>query len=146
MKLSFAAVAVTLTLFSAASFALTPGTYHASYPGINGKVPVSVSFSKDKILSITVDGSKETPGIGQTAASTLPKKIVEAQSLGVDGVSGAQSLPKPYLTGWRTASDRLAVIRRLSVKRLWQSPTPRLKARYKRSILIWSSLEAAPRA
>lgn len=99
MKLSFAAVAVTLTLFSAASFALTPGTYHASYPGINGKVPVSVSFSKDKILSITVDGSKETPGIGQTAASTLPKKIVEAQSLGVDGVSGASITSKAIFDG-----------------------------------------------
>lgn len=70
-------------------FGYTPGTYTVAYPGQNGPVPVTVKFSQDRIESITVGENKETIGIGQTAVRNLPGRIVAAQSLGVDMVSGA---------------------------------------------------------
>lgn len=70
-------------------FGYTPGTYTAAFPGQNGQVPVSVTFSQDRIESVTIGENKETIGIGQTAVKNLPSRIVDAQSLGVDMVSGA---------------------------------------------------------
>ncbi|MDL2060072.1 FAD-dependent oxidoreductase [Mesosutterella sp. AGMB02718] len=78
-------------LLAAAGTALayTPGTYRAEYPGQNGMVPVTVTFSKNKIEKIVVGENKETVGIGQTAVKKLPGRIQQYQSLGVDRVSGA---------------------------------------------------------
>lgn len=70
-------------------FGYTPGTYTSSFPGQNGPVPVTVTFSQDRIESVVVGENKETIGIGQTAVKKLPDRIVAAQSLGVDMVSGA---------------------------------------------------------
>lgn len=70
-------------------FGYTPGTYTSFFPGQNGPVPVTVTFSQDRIESVVVGENKETIGIGQTAVKNLPGRIVAAQSLGVDMVSGA---------------------------------------------------------
>lgn len=70
-------------------FGYTPGTYTSSFPGQNGPVPVTVTFSQDRIESVVVGENKETIGIGQTAVKNLPDRIVAAQSLGIDMVSGA---------------------------------------------------------
>lgn len=70
-------------------FGYTPGTYTSSFPGQNGPVPVTVTFSQDRIESVVVGENKETIGIGQTAVKNLPDRIAAAQSLGVDMVSGA---------------------------------------------------------
>lgn len=70
-------------------FGYTPGTYTSSFPGQNGPVPLTVTFSQDRIESVVVGENKETIGIGQTAVKNLPGRIVAAQSLGVDMVSGA---------------------------------------------------------
>lgn len=68
---------------------MTPGTYNATAAGLKGDVAVEVTVDEDEILSVEVTDHQETDGIGSVAADELPGKIVEAQSLGVDGVSGA---------------------------------------------------------
>ena len=68
---------------------MTAGTYEASAQGRNGPVNVKVDVTKDRITSVQVTGHKETPGIGTLAVKDLPKAIVEAQTTGVDSVSGA---------------------------------------------------------
>lgn len=83
------AAPVLLAFAAASAFGYEPGVYHASAPGQNGPISVTVEFSKDRIESIRVDDARETVGIGQTAVEKLPKRIVDAQSLGVDRVSGA---------------------------------------------------------
>ena len=88
LRKQFAATAI-LACAAGTVFGYAPGTYTASYPGQNGDVPVSVTFSKDRIESVVVGENKETIGIGQTAVKNLPGRIVAAQSLGVDMVSGA---------------------------------------------------------
>lgn len=69
--------------------AMTPGTYSASAAGLKGDVTVEVTVDEDEILSVEVTDHQETDGIGTVAVDELPGKIVEAQSVGVDSVSGA---------------------------------------------------------
>ena len=90
-KSASARMLLPLVLVCAAGTVLgyTPGTYTSSFPGQNGPVPVTVTFSQDRIESVVVGENKETIGIGQTAVKNLPDRIVAAQSLGVDMVSGA---------------------------------------------------------
>lgn len=56
-----------------------------------------MTFSSDAIQKIEVGQNKETPGIGSVAIETLPKTIVDKQSLGVNGVSGASITSKAIL-------------------------------------------------
>ncbi len=74
---------------TAGSSAYKAGTYTASADGHNGPVEVSVTFTDDAIQSIEVTSQSETPHLSDKALNDLPKEIVEAQSLGVDNVSGA---------------------------------------------------------
>ncbi len=83
---------------------MTPGTYTASTPGMNGQVTVEVTVTEDKLESVTVTDQQETVGIGaplcdkdgkvllaggEAPTTLIPAEIVEAQSLKVDTVSGA---------------------------------------------------------
>jgi len=104
-------LAMVLTVAMAASFTsfpmaeesektpMTPGTYEASVQGQNDAVTVAVTVTEDAIESVEIVSHQETPGIGaplteegyegETPIAVLPGRIVEAQSIGVDGVSGA---------------------------------------------------------
>lgn len=84
----------------AAKTPMTAGTYEGTANGLNGPITVSVTVSADKIEAIEVTGQQETPGIGapltnangnegDTPVAVLPERIVEAQSLAVDSISGA---------------------------------------------------------
>ena len=78
---------------------MTPGTYEGSMQGQNDLVTVAVTVTEDAIESVEIVSHQETPGIGaplteegyegETPIAVLPARIVEAQSIGVDGVSGA---------------------------------------------------------
>ncbi len=61
-----------------------------SAPGIHGEdVTVKVTATPDTILAVEVVSHNETEGIGDKAVADVPGKIVEGNSLLVDGVSGA---------------------------------------------------------
>ena len=74
---------------STGSMTFTPGEYTAIETGFNGAMAVKVTFSETKIESIEVVSSGETPEIGGAAMEKLIPLIIEANSTGVDGVSGA---------------------------------------------------------
>ncbi len=57
--------------------------------GIDGDVVVQVTADADRIHEILVLEQNETPGIGSVAVEKLPGAIVDANSLLVDGISGA---------------------------------------------------------
>ena len=80
--------AAVASVFSVASFA-ADGTYTAAAQGQVGPVPVTVTVQKGKVTKIEVGANKETVGIGAAAAPKVAQRILEAQSLAVDGVSGA---------------------------------------------------------
>lgn len=68
-----------------------PGTYKGTGQGKNGPIEVEVEFSKTEILSINVLSQTETEGIGDGPLSSVPKQVIENQTLAIDAVSGATS-------------------------------------------------------
>ena len=84
--------------------ALKAGTYTASAPAMNGDLTVEVTLTEDAIESVTVTDQQETTGVGsplmdaegnvletggKAPTQLIPEKIVAAQSLKVDSVTGA---------------------------------------------------------
>lgn len=66
-----------------------PGTYIGSAQGYGGPIKVEVKTSDSKILSLIILEQTETKGISDFALKSLPKEIVENQTLGIDTVAGA---------------------------------------------------------
>ena len=77
----------------------TAKTYTGEAYGHDKENPVKVTLTiKDKtITKVEVDASHETNGIGSKAAETMPGAIVAANSLDVDGVSGATQTSKAII-------------------------------------------------
>ena len=77
----------------------TGKTYTGEAYGHDKENPVKVTLTiKDKtITKVEVDASHETNGIGSKAAETMPGAIVAANSLEVDGVSGATQTSKAII-------------------------------------------------
>ena len=94
MKLKFklAAGVVSTLMFvgtAAAAVSYTPGTYEGEAIGRNGPVKVQVTVAKDRVESIRVVSHNESAGLSDAPINTLPKTIVDKQSLAVDVFSGA---------------------------------------------------------
>ncbi len=68
---------------------MKPGVYKQTVKGMHDGLVVEVTLSEKKIEKVVVVGNNDTPGISAGAISTLPDKIVAAQSLSIDTVSGA---------------------------------------------------------
>ena len=83
------AAALALAAAGGAVSAMTPGTYSATVPARNGEMTVEVTVDANAIKDVRVTKHEETPGIGSLAIDALPKNMVELQSAGVDGVTGA---------------------------------------------------------
>lgn len=83
----------------------TPGCYTAYGRGHNGDLPITVTFSKDKILDITVDDSKESEGIANPAFERIPQQIIKGQTLNVDVISGATVSSQAVINGVADAVD-----------------------------------------
>ena len=72
-----------------AALAFTPGTYTGSGKGYGGQVQARVTFSETGVTEIRVGQQRETAHVGDVALQILPEKIIAANGLGVDAVSGA---------------------------------------------------------
>ena len=69
--------------------AFTPGTYTGIGNGRNGPVKVSVTFSRNAILDLSVVEHSETEGFDVMAFNKVIPAILEQQSTKVDTLSGA---------------------------------------------------------
>ncbi len=107
---------------------LTAGTYTASAQGMNGLVEVSVTVSDSAIESVEVTSDEETPGIGgvlidgemegEIPVVSIPKKIVEQQTLAVDMVSGATITSSAVLTAVKDCMTQAGA----DVENEWNTP------------------------
>lgn len=68
---------------------LNDGTYRGVGNGFGGEMLVEVVVQDGKISIVNVLSHKDTPAIAENAINTLVQRIVEANSVDVDGVSGA---------------------------------------------------------
>ena len=64
-------------------------TLSGTAQGMNGGVSVEIVATPERLYQVSVTEQKETDGIGSVAVRTIPGRIYEAQSLQVDGVTGA---------------------------------------------------------
>lgn len=69
--------------------AFKAGTYSGSAKGMNGDVVLEVVLSEKEIESINVKEQQETAGLGDAAVDKMIEKIIQAQSVKVDAVTGA---------------------------------------------------------
>ena len=77
--------------------------FSSTSKGYGGDVRVTLSVEGEKITSIKAEGEKETKEIGGKALEELPEKILEANSLDVDTISGATTTSKAILTAAKAA-------------------------------------------
>ena len=82
-----------------------PGEYTAYGLGHNGDLPVTVRFSEDRILEISVDSSKESDGIANPAFERIPQMILDGQTLNIDVISGATVSSQAVIDGVANAVD-----------------------------------------
>lgn len=75
------------------------GTYQVTTQGHNGKLPMTVTLSEDKIEKIDIDSSGESSGIADIVFTRIPNEILEGQTLNVDAVSGASVTSNGVLDG-----------------------------------------------
>ncbi len=64
-------------------------TMECRVEGKNGSIVVEVTANSKKIYAVRILESQETPGIGSIAVEQLPGRIVAANSINIDGISGA---------------------------------------------------------
>lgn len=65
------------------------GTYVGEAQGMKAPVKVAVTLNDGAIEKVEVLESGDTTGVGEYAYEVLPARVVEAQSIAVDAVSGA---------------------------------------------------------
>ena len=68
---------------------LKEGTYSASARGMAGFVGVTLTVADNKISTVDLDLSTETPQYGQKSEKTLKQEILLTEYLGIDAVTGA---------------------------------------------------------
>ncbi|SFG34644.1 iron complex transport system substrate-binding protein [Desulfotomaculum arcticum] len=82
-------VALLISLAGCGS-SITAGGFTGAAAGYHGDLEVTTEVDQDgKITGITVCENNETEDIGSVAIEKIPQRIIEAQSLDVDVVSGA---------------------------------------------------------
>jgi len=86
----------------------TPGTYTATAAGMESNVTVTVTVDETSILSLGIDVSGETDGIGAAIGPEISEQILNAQSADVDGVSGATVTSTAVKTALVDALDQAA--------------------------------------
>lgn len=83
---------------------LADGTYAGSYAGSMGKASVTASLAGGRMLALELTAFESSP-LGAKAAKAIPGRVLEAQGLGVDLVSGASYSSKVIL---KAVEDALA--------------------------------------
>ena len=83
------ALAVSTLMAGPVAAAMADGTYTGVGQGKNGDVTVELQVTGGKLAAVRVVKNVETPGISDAALTQFPQRVVDAQSLKVDAVSGA---------------------------------------------------------
>ena len=85
------------------------GTYTGTGRGYRPGVTVSITIKNDKITSVVLVSSDETPGYYERAVRTVPNEIVAAQSTNVDIVSGATRTSEGIISAVDNALIKAAI-------------------------------------
>ena len=78
---------------------MTPGTYSSTQNGYAGGFEVKVTVDQTSITAIEIGENNETEAIGGMAIDQLPTAIIDAQSIAIDGLSGATFTSDAIIAG-----------------------------------------------
>lgn len=90
------------------------GVYTGTSRGYRGDVTVEVKIEGDAIAGIQVTEQSETAGIGGRALAVLPERVVEAQTIAVDNVSGATVTTAAFRNAMTNALKEAGALERFS--------------------------------
>ena len=68
---------------------MKPGVYTQTVNGMHDGLTIEVTLSATRIEKVTVKAANETAGVSDVALAEMPQRIVAAQSVAVDAVSGS---------------------------------------------------------
>ncbi len=85
------------------------GTYTGTADGFGGEIKAEVTIEGGKITDVKVTGDSETEGIGSVAVEKIPGRVLEAQSLEVDTVSGATVSSTAVMAALRMAFESAGI-------------------------------------
>jgi fumarate reductase flavoprotein subunit len=91
------------------SLSFQAGTYEVTAPGHNGDIRLSVTFSETAVTDIRVLEQHETPNVGDVIFDRMIPRIIQANGLGVDAVSGATVSSRALLGGVMDAAVQAQV-------------------------------------
>lgn len=77
--------------------AVTDGTYEATVTGHNAPITFAVTVADGKVTAIEAVTEDETIGVGKVALGMMSERIIDAQSLSVDMVTGASITSRAVL-------------------------------------------------
>ena len=92
---------------------MAPGTYTIQKYGFQQIEPVAVTMTvdEDRILSVELDGNKDSVAMVRSVKNLLIPRIIANQSYAVDAITGATSTSNAVLTGVRDMlADALVAI------------------------------------
>lgn len=89
LKIKSIAVFTLLAASMSLSAAPADGTYQESVMGHNAKFNLEVTIQNGRITKIVAPGNLESPGVGKLAIKKMADRIIDNQSINVDGISGA---------------------------------------------------------
>ncbi len=117
---------------TAADVKMKPGTYTGEAWGYNRveKIKVSVTVSEDKLLAVDVDlgNTYETSTKLRNAAQLMAPRMVAAQSLGVDTITGATATSVGIRTAAAAAVEQALVEGTLSQLQAYEKPAAKEEA------------------
>ena len=76
--------------------------------GKNGPIVLEVTTDGKNIADVKVLESSETVGVGAVAVEWLPGRIVEANAVDIDGITGATITSDAIKSAVREAMDKAA--------------------------------------
>jgi fumarate reductase flavoprotein subunit len=85
---------------------MTPGTYVQVARGFAGTYIVWVTVSEPQITNITWDGLNDSAGLGAAVVPLFGEKILEAQTTGVDSISGTSVTSAGFKAAVQAKTDR----------------------------------------
>ena len=90
--------ALALSVLASGLPAFAAESYTATADGFGGEVTVTLSVEGGRLVSVTAEGTGETPQVGGRALELLPQQMLQQNRVDVDGLSGASFTSGAILT------------------------------------------------
>lgn len=92
--------------------------------GYGGDVTVSVTIEDGALVSVSIDGANETKGVGSRAVDLMGPSMVAANSVEIDGISGATITSSAILKAAKEALEKTGVQLAAATQEIKQQMTP----------------------